>query len=235
MPAAIVEPAHTASPWLAGDLAPLLIGLVLLALWDASGANLAVMRLFGDAHGFVWRDHWLTSRVMHDGGRWLGWVGTLGLALNVVWPLPVLGDMPRDERLCWLLVTLSCAGLISLIRNASKLSCPWYLAEFGGLAHPISHWSIAAWHGGDGGPGRCFPSGHASTAFSFLSGWFALRARSPGAARFWLGGVLVIALAFGVIQTMRGAHYPSHSMWTGWICWLFCALARRIVPPRQAV
>jgi membrane-associated PAP2 superfamily phosphatase len=28
-----------------------------------------------------------------------------------------------------------------------------------------------------------------------------------------LGGVL------GLTQTLRGAHFPSHTLWTGFICW----------------
>jgi membrane-associated PAP2 superfamily phosphatase len=26
---------------------------------------------------------------------------------------------------------------------------------------------------------------------------------------------------------LRGAHYPSHTMWTGWICWAVTVVAAR--------
>jgi membrane-associated PAP2 superfamily phosphatase len=33
-----------------------------------------------------------------------------------------------------------------------------------------------------------------------------------------LGGIL------GLTQTVRGAHYPSHTLWTGLICWAVAVL-----------
>jgi membrane-associated PAP2 superfamily phosphatase len=31
--------------------------------------------------------------------------------------------------------------------------------------------------------------------------------------------VLGAGLLLGLTQTLRGAHYPSHTLWTGFICW----------------
>jgi membrane-associated PAP2 superfamily phosphatase len=45
-----------------------------------------------------------------------------------------------------------------------------------------------------------------------------------------LAGVLVGGVVFGGAQMLRGAHYPSHTMWTGWICFVLCAALSRIVP-----
>ena len=112
-----------------------------------------------------------------------------------------------------------CLAAAAVLKQLSALSCPWNLAEFGGTARYISHWSIAAWRGGDGGPGHCFPSGHASNAFAFLVGYMALRESRPRLARVWLAAVFVIGAAFGLGQTLRGAHYPSHTLWTAWVCW----------------
>jgi membrane-associated PAP2 superfamily phosphatase len=56
---------------LRGDLALTLASLALLLVWDASGLDLAVVRAFGDAQGFAWRDAWFTRTLLHDGGRWL--------------------------------------------------------------------------------------------------------------------------------------------------------------------
>jgi membrane-associated PAP2 superfamily phosphatase len=51
-----------------------------------------------------------------------------------------------------------------------------------------------------------------------------LRATSPTAARRWLAGVWLCGIAFGLAQLLRGAHYPSHTMWTAWLCWTLSAL-----------
>jgi membrane-associated PAP2 superfamily phosphatase len=36
--------------------------------------------------------------------------------------------------------------------------------------------------------------------------------------------VCVIGFVLGVTQLLRGAHFPSHSLWTAWICWTLSAL-----------
>jgi membrane-associated PAP2 superfamily phosphatase len=109
-----------------------------------------------------------------------------------------------------------------LLKQLSLTSCPWSLAEFGGSARHVSHW---AWGVADGGEGRCFPAGHATAAFCFLPGYFALRAAAPVAARRWLLAVLGAGAVLGVVQVMRGAHFASHSLWTGWFCWAFALAA----------
>lgn len=203
-----------------------LAALVFLVAWDATRGDLWAVRRFGTAQGFAWQNQWFVAQVLHTGGRWVG-LGVLGALIFNVWrplPLPLARGMPRRLRLWWLLATVSCLVFIPLLKSRSLISCPWDLAEFGGLAHSVSHWSIQAWAGvGDGGPGRCFPSGHSSTAFAFFAGWFALRGHSMRIARLWLAGVLVLGVVFSVAQMMRGAHYPSHSLWTAWLCWLLTA------------
>ncbi|MBG6079176.1 membrane-associated PAP2 superfamily phosphatase [Rubrivivax gelatinosus] len=211
------------------DLGIAVAALVPVVAWDASGLDLAVQRLFGSADGFAWRSHWFTSLVLHQGGRALAWVVVALLALNVVKPL--LGcALTRGERLRWLLVTLVVFAVVPLVKDASATSCPWSLAEFGGNASYVSHWR---WGVGDGGPGRCFPSGHATSAAAFFTGWFALRRQHPRAARLWLAAVLMLTVLLGGAQVMRGAHYVSHVLWAAWLCWGVATLTapRPVVQP----
>lgn len=216
-----------ARPALPGrSLAFVTLGLAALLLWDASGLDLAVVRLFGSAQGFAWREHWLTSGVLHQGGRWLA-TGLVVLmlvnALRPLWP-----GLSARERWLALAATALCLILIPLIKRASASSCPWDLAEFGGVAQHVSHWSLGVL---DGGPGHCFPSGHASSAFAFFSLFFMLRRAYPQQARLALSAVLVLGGLYGLTQLARGAHYPSHTLWTAWICWtLTAALHSRLLP-----
>src|SRR6218665_451834 len=41
----------------------------------------------------------------------------------------------------------------------------------------------------------------------------------PGVARWWLAGALLAGLVLGGAQQLRGAHFMSHTLWTGWLCW----------------
>ncbi|MFO1328479.1 MAG: phosphatase PAP2 family protein [Rubrivivax sp.] len=213
-----------------GTLAWTLATLALLLLWDFSGLDRAAMHRVGDVNGFPWRDHVLTARVVHDGGRLLGWAMVLLLVVNV-WR-PLWQGPSRADRVRWLLVTVTCVLAVPSLKWISQTSCPWDLAEFGGVARYVSHWAP----GGDGGPGRCFPSGHATAAFGFIGGWFVLRPHRPRLALLWLGGVLGLGLLFGLGQYLRGAHHPSHTLWSAWLCWALSALllARRAAPAAVA-
>lgn len=201
------------------DLAWLGAGWLLLVGWDVAGADLAVARWFGTTQGFALREVWWTSDLLHTGGRRLAWAVLLVLVLGIWRPLPWFAGLAQHERVAWVLVTLVAVLLVPMVKRVSLTSCPWELAEFGGVAQYVSHWR---WGVGDGGSGHCFPSGHAAGAFAFLSGCFVLRRAHPGLARGWLAGVLVVGTLFGWAQLVRGAHYPSHTLWSAWLCWAVC-------------
>lgn len=214
------------------DLTALALGLVALAAWDAGGLDIVLSRGWGSPTGFAWRDHWFTAGLMHGGIRSLGWLAFVVLLASVWRPLPFAQSLTRRERIWWLGTTLLCVAMIPLLKRASATSCPWALAEFGGrAAHYVPHWVLGL---ADGGSGGCFPSGHASTAFAFLSGWFALRQRDAGVARLWLLVTIAMGVLLGAVQMVRGAHYVSHSMWTAWICWAVSALSFHALAPWRA-
>jgi membrane-associated PAP2 superfamily phosphatase len=208
-----------AAPAWRRDLLPLVAGLLLVLAWDLSGLDLVVAHWFGGPQGFAWRDHWLTRVVLHDGGRGLAWALLAALLINVRWPW--IRGLTRAERLHWVGLTVVCLLAIPAIKRLSSTSCPWDLAEFGGVARYLSHWQVGL---ADGGPGHCFPSGHATAAFAFLSGVVVLRRARPDLARTWLWAVLAVGTLFGLAQLMRGAHYPSHTLWTAWGCWAICVI-----------
>ena len=195
--------------WTAGSL------LCLLA-WDASGLDLVLAHWFGTTQGFALRDHWLFTTVLHEGARRLSWLLVVGLSLAVWWPVGVLRQLDRWQRLQLVVSILLGLALVVAIKRISSTSCPWDLAEFGGLARYVSHWRFGLV---DGGGAHCFPAGHASAGFAFVGGYFVLRDRAPRAARIWLAAALAAGLVLGVSQQMRGAHFMSHTLWTAWLCW----------------
>lgn len=208
------------------DLAWLAAGFWLLVGWDVVGADLTVARWFGSATGFALREAWWTNGLLHEGGRRLAWVVLLVLVVGIWRPLPAFAGLTTRERIGWVLITLAAVLLVPSIKRVSLTSCPWDMAEFGGVAQYVSHWR---WGVGDGGPGHCFPSGHGTGAFAFLSGFFVLRPHRPRLARKWLGGVLTLGALFGGAQLARGAHYPSHTLWTAWFCWVVCLAGHRVM------
>ena len=210
----------------ASDLRITLIALAALVLWEWFGGDLPAAHVYGTATGFALRDAWLTSTLAHAGGRILGWCVLAFLVVDA-WRQWLPGPV-RAERMRWLVATIVCLLFIPLIKRYSQTSCPWDLAEFGGTAHYAPHWLRGVV---DGGPGHCFPSGHAVAAFAFFSGYFLLRRHTPTLARTWLGAVLMLGFAFGWAQLARGAHYPSHTLWSAWLCWAVCVAIDRVPRP----
>ena len=192
------------------------IAFLLLLAWDASGLDLPAARLFATPAGFALRDNAFLVKVMHEGAKTLSWLLVIALFIGIVWPVGFLRALDRFERAQLALSIVAGVLVITLIKHGSRTSCPWDLDAFGGVARYVSHWS---WGQGDGGPGRCFPAGHASAAFAFLGGYFVLARRLPKVGRWWLFGALAGGLALGLVQQARGAHYMSHTLWTGWLCW----------------
>ncbi len=191
------------------------LGLLALAAWEASGLDLWLADLAATPEGFSSRHHVLLEQVLHDGARAVVVLLFAALALSVWRPLgPLRALAPR--RRAWLLVAVTGALLLpAALKRLSATSCPWDLLQFGGNLPYVPHWQW--WHT-DGGPGHCFPAGHASAGFAWLAGYFAWPAGSA-AARRCLWGALAMGLVLGIAQQLRGAHFMSHTLWTAWICW----------------
>jgi membrane-associated PAP2 superfamily phosphatase len=197
-----------------------------LVAWDASGLDLSVMAGLGTAGGFPLRDQWWLETVLHSAVRQLALVAFVGLWVMVWRPVGVFRGYQRMERLEMVIGVTLALLTISGMKRFSLTSCPWDLQSFGGLATYVSHWQ---WGVKDGGSGGCFPGGHASSAFAFVALVLPGLSRGPGSAQHRLAmrlliGVVLAGLVLGGVQTLRGAHYPSHTLWTGWICWVVVSL-----------
>jgi len=197
-----------------------LVSLGLLLAWDASGLDLVLARLMANGpsgHGFTLRDNWAAAVLLHGWMRQVAFVAAAWLLAGIWWPTGVLRRIPRAGRIQWLGSLVLGVVLIDVLKYSSQTSCPWDLAEFGGVGTYLTHWS---WWLADGGPGHCFPAGHASAGFAFIGGFFALRPASPVLARRCLLLVLAAGFTLGLAQQLRGAHFMSHTLWTAWLCWV---------------
>jgi len=209
----------TARP-LPRDLALALALLALLLCWEASGLDLVVAGWYGSASGFALRDAWITRNLLHDGGRIASGVA-LAVCVIAAWRG---GPAGRGRRLAWVGVVLACLVTVPALKRLSGTSCPWDLSLFGGSVSYVPHWMLTVL---DGGPGHCFPSGHAVAAFAFLPLYFQWRGHRPRLAFVLLASVLAAGALFGWAQLARGAHFPSHTLWSAWICWALGAAAAR--------
>lgn len=208
-----------------------LIALACVLAWDMSGLDMPMAHWFGTSEGFALKNDWFMANIAHEGARKLAWVIVMALSLMIWWPLGLLRQVPDARRIQLVVSALVSLLILTLIKRTSATSCPWDIADFGGVGHYLSHW---AWGVTDGGGGHCFPAGHASAGFAFISGYFALRHNLPGAARLWLAAALIAGFALGLAQQMRGAHFMSHTLWTAWLCWTSCWLCDLFTTRRLA-
>ncbi len=211
-----------APPTRTRDAAVLGVALLLVLAWDLSGGDRALSTWAGGAAGFPLREPGTWASRLHDAGRVLSGLLLALLAVHALWP-----GRPAARR--WalrgtLLATLVTLAAVPALKRASATSCPWDVVDFGGSVPYVPHlW----WWVTDGGPGHCFPSGHVVGALALLVPAVALRRQSARAARWALAAVLVLGLAFGAVQVLRGAHYLSHVLWSAWLCALLAVLADR--------
>lgn len=234
-PNALVErtaSAHSANPancCRSCDLLQLSLALFVILWWQNSGLDLLLSQYFGQANGFALQHHWLFERGLHRGCKWLCVAIYAVLIWNYFRPLASLPQRSRAQQRFWFAVAMLGLVLVSALKYKSGVSCPWDLQQFGGTAVLENRWS---WQS-DGGPGRCFPSGHVSAAFSLLALPYALRGSHPKAAQRALLAVLALAAVMSITQVVRGAHLLSHVAYSGWICWACCVAADRYFQYRQ--
>lgn len=183
------------------------------AFYDAASSRFpahasSMLELFGhrlskDAVTVVWLgllaaalspNEWWSRRLAWMANRSILWAAVIGMALG---PLIVVG-----------------------LKGLNSYHCPWDLAEFGGAAEFSSNWFVAAAE-----IGYCFPGGHAASGFSLVALYFMAHAmEKPRLANVLLGLAIFIGITFSIIRMAQGAHFLSHNLWAGAICWFFAAL-----------
>ncbi len=212
---------------LRGDLLWLAGGLAVVLGWDLSGLDLRVTAAFGTPQGFAWRYHWIFQTLLHDLARKAAWALLAVLVWRAFAPTGWWGTAPRTDgapggprlnasQRRWALLGIALnLVVVPMLKQFSLTSCPHALAMFGGPAQWVSHWM---WGMADGGPGRCFPSGHVVAAFAFLPMALAWREQDKAVAGRWLVSVLAGGALLGLTQVVRGEHYLSHVLWSGLLC-----------------
>lgn len=198
-----------------------MVGVLLFELTDL---DLAASRPFYDDASQRWlgKDAWWANELLHTGGKWLVVVVASGAIITFALSF-------RFRRLAeWRGAALYLAlcvgigtGLVAAAKEVTDRHCPRAMEVFGGSV-PYTR----LFEGTPPGypPGRCFPAGHASGAFSLVGLYFVARARRSPRAGWWLAPGALLGTAFAFAQQARGAHFLSHNLWAAAICW-YAAIA----------
>ena len=223
-------------------LGPALLLLLALLLMETTRLDRAVSDFFFDParRTFPLRYDFFLDVVMH---RWAKYVVVAaGVAVLASCLLsPFVARLAKWRRLLvFLTLALGLApAAVSALKAESSRYCPYDLAAYGGYAPHLGLFEATA---PPLGPGHCFPGGHASAGFCLLAFYFvgyALKRPQLARAGLWTG--IIAGLALGTGRVAQGAHFLSHNLWTGLICWtvivliyvLIFGLRRDIVPAAQ--
>jgi membrane-associated PAP2 superfamily phosphatase len=199
----------------------LLLGcaLALSALFGDGRLDLAVSRRFFDAarNLFPLANHWLLKNLLHDAARAASAVAALVLlgSTAVAWVAPVTVRLHahRRELLFASTAAVTAAVAVGALKHFSNHACPWDLAAFGGTAPLHPHSGAAPEIRG------CFPAAHPVAGYAWLAAGFALRACARRAAHASWAAAGALGTLFGAVQIARGAHFPSHVLWSAWVVW----------------
>jgi len=181
-------------------------------------------RFFDVASGtFPLRHDFFLDVVMHRWAKYL--VILIGVMVLVTCLISLCTASLRQWRRLLVFLTLALGlapAAVSTLKAGSSRYCPYDLAAYGGHAPHLGFFETAA------APlelGHCFPGGHASTGFCLLAFYFAgyvLRRPRLACAGLWTG--ILAGLLLGAARVAEGAHFLSHNLWTGLVCWTVIVL-----------
>ncbi len=201
-------------------LAPLALMAVLIAI-EGTGIDRAVSHWFfdGSTRNFPLRQTFLLETVLHYWTKYSVILVTCLFAAAVGFTYLAPALRPRRRLLLFIALAMTLAPLtVTAMKQVTDRPCPWDLVEFGG-AVPYTH--LFETRGQPHARGLCFPAGHASTGFALLAFFFAAhREGHHRLARAALLAGLLAGLALGLGRIAQGAHFVSHVLWSGVVCWL---------------
>lgn len=194
--------------------------LAILLLLEPSRLDFAIADLFYvKGLGFIGRRNDFLEDVLHDRAKQL--VIAIGVLALMGFLLSLLPTRLRPLRrtLGYLVLAMGLStGLVTPLKKATQMHCPWSLEQYGGVEHfsPLLGPRAAPVEK----PGNCWPGGHAAAGFALFALFFALRDKHPRSAKTALIAAISLGALFSLVRMAQGAHFLSHNLWTAALCWL---------------
>lgn len=240
---------------------PLLLALLTFLVFDLTELDRLFSNLFYDpvAGVFPIGESHLFEKITHKWARiipnWTGELAIIGALLSFIWPLLERyreSRFPRrviNSRLAqplqqlhryrldffFLIVSFALStGVIHFLKSHTSIYCPVETTLYGG-AELHREWfeNFTLWR--EAGAGRCWPGGHASSAFSLFALYFVARRYRWQHSRLLLAGITVLGLVYGTTRVLQGWHYLSHTFWAGIFVWLSTLLVALFFYGRSAL
>ena len=219
--------------WLNHIVPAFIFMLLMLLLYPHTQLDTRITDLFFDAelHRFTLKNDPFLTVWMHVRLKWL--MVAIALASLVLALLSYRSSRLSEHRLSLLWVF---AGMVisttavSVFKHYSVHGCPWDLVLYGGSL-PLLDLFTSPPAGTEAG--ACFPAGHPSGGFALMAFYFAFMHSKPrfSVLMLWIG--LFMGLLMGLVQVVRGAHFLSHVLWSGWLVWMVLLVLYWLWPLRK--
>jgi len=217
--------------WLRHLLPAVIFAVLMMFVYTQTSWDIDLSNLFynAQAHTFPLRRNAFLSQFMHTGLKWL----VVGIALT---SLALWGMSNRFSKLqlirkplLWAFIAMVVStSIVAVIKHKSMHGCPWDLLPYGGEL-PLFGLFETPPIGVEAG--SCFPAGHPSAGYALMAFYFAYRSIKPRFAATMLWSGIIMGLIMGWAQVMRGAHFLSHILWSGWVVWLVLLMLYWVWPP----
>ncbi|HCS65551.1 MAG TPA: PAP2 family protein [Cellvibrio sp.] len=169
-------------------------------------------------NSWAWKDSWIAEEFFHKGGRTISIFLALMLFAFLALSHFHSSLSPHKKSLVYFfMATAGGSFLVSVLKSALAVSCPWEFERYGGDLFYSGVIEQLFLRNGEG----CFPAGHASAGYAWVSAYFfGLYYQSKWR---WLGLAipLIAGMVLGLVQQIRGAHFISHDVWSVAVCWFF--------------
>ncbi len=189
--------------------------IVSLATVYSHGAGIDTIlaaQFFSPTGQWIYRDSFLLEKILHKGGVIFSMAILVAFLGRFIYLFKIDGDKKQRDYAGFIFLSSVLTILaVFFLKRWSTLPCPWNSVAFGGAIKPPELLQAFVLNLPNG---HCFPAGHSSGGFCFLSIYFGYTF-IYGKRKFktLIPGVL-IGITFGVTQQMRGAHYLSHDLTT---------------------
>ncbi|KQQ60294.1 phosphatidic acid phosphatase [Pseudomonas sp. Leaf127] len=232
----------------------LLLALAVFFVFDLTALDRSISdRLYDPVSGFVLEHNRLFENITHRWARilpdWTGEFALIGALLSFAWPrlkahsnqwpVRVSGTLQwfflhrRDFLFIVVAFALS-TGLIHYLKSHTSVYCPVETTLYGGAELHRAWFDNFRWFA-EAGAGRCWPGGHASSAFSLFALYFVARRHRWQRANTVLVIVMVLGWVYGTTRVLQGWHYVSHTLWSGIFVWLGTLLVALLFYGRPAL
>jgi membrane-associated PAP2 superfamily phosphatase len=168
--------------------------------------------IYQSTNSWQYQNHWFTTSVIHKLGKYLLILIYL-IMLFMFFKREKTHETPFQR---YSLIILLCSILIgtlvvSVLKKTLNVDCPWDLIQYGGTK---PYFSLFHYNASYLPSSHCFPSGHASSAFTWISLYFYASMHYPKQRLKILTALLITGFSFGLSQQLRGAHFISHDIFS---------------------